>query len=291
MSEVRKAIIPLAGLGTRLLPLSKAFPKELFPLVDRPLLHYAIAEAKEAGVEEIIFVAGASKKAISDYLKRSLQLEKLLEEHGKKDLLEDLRSIEELMAGLNVSYVTDKPLGDGHAVLQAKKLVGDAPCFILYPDDVIDAKIARARQLEQVFRTSKKPTLALFRLPLEKLSSYGVVATDKMANRLHNIRKIVEKPAAGTAPSSFALAGRSIITPDVFYYLKKTKPNKKGEVSLTETFAEMVKDGKIIYGYECEGKWLECGNIQELIKSFCYLACRHPKYGKEVRAFLHEERL
>ena len=142
-----------------------------------------------------------------------------------------------------------------------------------------------------MFRTSEKPILALFELPAEKLSSYGVVAAEKMANRLYKIKSIVEKPPKNALPSRLAIMGRSIITPEVFDYLKKAKPNKKGEISLTETFGQMVKDGKIIYGYQCEGRWWECGNKEDWLKSFVYFAARHPQFGKEVRKFMREEKL
>ncbi|OHA65069.1 MAG: hypothetical protein A2940_00250 [Candidatus Wildermuthbacteria bacterium RIFCSPLOWO2_01_FULL_48_29] len=288
---ITKAIIPLAGLATRHLPLSKVLPKEFLPLGDKPLLHYVVQEAKEAGAEDIIFVVSSNKKIATDYFKKAPQLEKILEEKKQVDFLESLSEVEKLANGLTFSYVIDKPLGDGHAVLQARKLVGEEPCFVLYPDDIVEAATPCASQLAQVFRTSEKPILALFELPAEKLSSYGVVAAEKMANRLYKIKSIVEKPPKNALPSRLAIMGRSIITPEVFDYLKKAKPNKKGEISLTETFGQMVKDGKIIYGYQCEGRWWECGNKEDWLKSFVYFAARHPQFGKEVRKFMREEKL
>ena len=193
--------------------------------------------------------------------------------------------------GITFSYVPDKPLGDGHAVLQARKLIGEEPCFVIYPDDIIEAKVPCSTQLVQVFRTSERPVLGLFELPKEKISSYGVVAPEKIASRLYKIKSIVEKPQKDMAPSNLAITGRAIITPDVFDYLKKAKPNKKGEISLTETFGEMVKNGKIIYGYVCEGRWWECGNKEDWMKSFVYAAANHPQFGKEVKKFIKEEKL
>src|SRR3989344_2299500 len=288
---ITKAIIPLAGLATRHLPLSNVLPKEFLPLGDKPLLHYVVQEAKEAGAEDIIFVVSSNKKIATDYFKKAPQLEKILEEKKQVDFLESLSEVEKLANGLTFSYVIDKPLGDGHAVLQARKLVGEEPCFVLYPDDIVEATTPCASQLAQVFRTSEKPILALFELPAEKLSSYGVVAAEKMANRLYKIKSIVEKPPKNALPSRLAIMGRSIITPEVFDYLKKAKPNKKGEISLTETFGQMVKDGKIIYGYQCEGRWWESGNKEDWLKSFVYFAARHPQFGKEVRKFMREEKL
>jgi len=291
MGEITKAIIPLAGMATRHLPLTKVVPKEFLPLADKPLLHYILKEVKEAGVTEVIFVVNANKKIVADYFRKSPQLEKLLEEKKREDLLELLSETEKLVQGLTISYVSDKPLGDGHAVLQTRKLVGEEPCFVIYPDDIIEADVPCASQLAQVFRTAEKPIIGLFELPQEKLSSYGVVVAEKIANRLYKIKEIIEKPPAGNAPSRLVIAGRCIVTSEVFDYLKKARPNKKGEISLSETFGQMVKDGKIIYGYRCEGRWWECGNKEDWLKSFVYFAANHPQFGKEIRKFIKEEKL
>jgi len=291
MTEITKAIIPLAGLATRHLPLSKAVSKEFLPLGDKPLIQYILEEIKQSKIEEVVFVVNNNKKAIVDYLKKSPQLEKIVEEKKDDALLEDLRALEKLGEGISFSYVADKPLGDGHAILQARKFIGEEPCFVLYPDDIIEAKVPCAFQLAQVFRTAEKPVVGLFELPAEKLSAYGVIAPEKIASRLYKIKNIVEKPAKEALPSRLAIIGRSILTPEVFDYLKKAKPNKKGEISLTETFGQMIKDGKIVYGYECEGRWWECGNKEEWAKSFVYFAANHPQFGKAVRQFIKEEKL
>lgn len=277
-------------MATRHLPLSKVVPKEFLPLADKPLLHYVLNEVKEAGVKEVIFVVNTNKRVVADYFRKAPQLEKILEEKKQEDLLELLSEAEKLIHGLTISYVSDKPLGDGHAVLQTRKLVGEEPCFVLYPDDIIEADVPCAAQLAQVFRTAEKPIIGLFELPREKLSLYGVVVPEKIANRLYKIKEIIEKPGAN-APSKLAIAGRCIITSEVFDYLKKARPNKRGEISLSETFGQMVKDGKIIYGYECEGRWWECGNKEDWLKSFVYFAAHHPQFGKEVRKFIKEEKL
>lgn len=291
MTEITKAIIPLAGMGTRHLPLSKAVPKEFLPLAEKPLLQYVVQEASQAGVKEVVFVVSADKKAVVEYFKKSPQLEKFLEERKQEDLLEFLSEIDALAKKILFSYVSDRPLGDGHAVLQARKLVGEEPCFVLYPDDVIEARVPCVAQLAQVFRTSQKPVIGLFELPQEKLGSYGVVAAEKIASRLFKIKQIVEKPQAGAAPSLLAIVGRSIVTPEVFDYLKKTRPNRRGEISLSETFGQMVKDGKVMYGHQCEGRWWECGEKEGWFKAFVYFAAKHPQYGREVREFMKEEKL
>lgn len=298
---ITKAIIPLAGMATRHLPLSKVVPKEFLPLADKPLLHYAVEELKEVGVKEVIFVVNSNRKITADYFKKTPQIEKALEERrdasppragGKQeDFLESLAEIEKLANGVTFSYVSDKSLGDGHAVLQARKLVGEEACFVLYPDDIIESQPSCSAQLAQVFRTSENPVIALFELPEEKLSMYGVVAPEKIASRLYKIKSIIEKPAKNALPSRLAIMGRAILTPEVFDYLKKAKPNKRGEVSLTETFAQMVKDGKIVYGQQCTGRWWECGNKEDWLKSFVYFAANHPQFGREVRKFIKEEKL
>jgi len=289
--DIEKAIIPIAGLATRHLPLSKVLSKEFFPLADKPLIQYIIEEVKAAGVKEIIFVVSSNKKILVDYLRKAPQVEKILEEKKQNNVLGDLKEAEKLGEGISFSYVPDKPLGDGHAVLQARKLVGDKPCFVIYPDDIIEASIPCAAQLVQIFRTAEKPVLGLFELPKEKLSSYGIVGAEKIASKLYKVKGIVEKPAKDAAPSNLGIVGRSIITPEVFEYLKKAKPNKKGEISLSETFGAMVKDGKIIYGYVCDGRWWECGNKEDWMKSFVYYAANHPQFGREIRKFIKEEKL
>ncbi|MEK7510235.1 MAG: UTP--glucose-1-phosphate uridylyltransferase [Patescibacteria group bacterium] len=291
MNTITKAIIPLAGLGTRYLPLSKVIPKEFFPLADKPLIQYALEELKASGVTEVIFVVHTNRKFIAEYLKKSPQLEKILEEGKQDSLLEDLRELEKMSEGVTFSYVLDKPLGDGHAVLQARRVLGDEPCFVIYPDDIIEAKTPCALQLAQVFRTSQKPVIALSQLSREKLSSYGIVGVEKIAHKLYKIKKIIEKPLKETVPSNLAIVGRSILTPEVFEYLKRARPNKKGEISLSETLGDMVKDGKIVYGYEFEGRWVECGTKEKWMHSFVYFAARHPKFGKGIRSFLKEEKL
>jgi len=289
---ITKAIIPIAGNGTRFLPLSKVLPKEFFSLGGKPLLQYAVEEVKASGVEEIVFVVAQNKKIVTDYFKRSPRLEKFLEERGKKDSIEKLKDLDKLIEGLSFSYVSQtKPLGDGHAVFQAKKLIGNEPCYVLYPDDVVASNIPCCEQLSQVFKTSQKPIMALAQVAKEKVSSYGIVTAEKIASRLYQIDEIVEKPKQENATSSLAVVGRRIITPDVFDYLKKAKPNKRGEITLTEVLGEMVKDGNMVYGYEIEGEWLECGDHEGFMKSNVYMALKHPEFGKSLQKFVKKNKL
>ena len=288
MGDITKAIIPIAGLATRFLPLSKALPKELLPVGLKPMLLYALEELKASGVQQIIFVVNSNKKQVQDYVKRSPQLEKLLVDRKQEELLKEVQELHKTLEGFSFSFVTDKPLGDGHAVLQAKKLVGQEPCFVLYPDDIIEGNTPGCVQIAQVFKTSQKPVTALARLPKERLFSYGIVDVEKIAQRLFKIKKIVEKPQE-EAPSDLAIVGRRIITPEVFDYLKKAKPNKKGEVVLSEALGDMVRDGKIVYGYELEGKWWEAGNKRDWMQTNLHFSLKDPHFGKELSQFLKLE--
>ncbi len=286
--EIKKAIIPLAGLATRFLPLSKVVPKELWPIVDAPIIQYIIAEAKQSGIKEIIFVLKPENKKVLDYLKPCPKIEKILKEKKKEDILFEVKNLEELCKNISLSYVLQKnPLGDGHAILQAAKFAGDEPVACMFGDDIIDSKIPGVFQLSKVFKTCQKPVIALNRLPKEKTPHYGIVGVEKIANRFFKIKKIIEKPSLEQAPSDLAVIGRYILTPEVFYYLKKAKPTKKGEIILAEVFNnQMLRDGKVIYGYEIEGTWLECGDKLRWLKSNLYLSLKHPKYGPELKEYL-----
>jgi UTP--glucose-1-phosphate uridylyltransferase len=292
MSEVKKAIIPIAGLGTRFLPLSKTVPKELWPVVDKPVIQYIIEEAKASGISEIIFVITPEKKIVLNYFKKSPKIEKILKERKKDHLLEEIKNLEGLCRDLSFSFVFQKkPLGDGHAILQAQKILGEEPVAALWADDIVDSKVPCLLQLLKVFKTCQKPVLSPYRLPKERLPFYGIIGVEKIANRLYKIKKIVEKPSIEEAPSNLALVGKYILTPEVFYYLKKAKIGKRGEIVLGEVLDKMVKDGKIVYGYEFEGRWLECGNKLGWLESHFYLSLKHPQFGDKLKKFLKEENL
>jgi len=288
--EIKKAIIPLAGLATRFLPLSKVVSKELWPLVDLPMIHYVIEEARSSGIEEIIFVLSPDKKKILDYLKPSPKIEKILKDRKKGEILEEVKKIEEPFKDISFSYVFQKkPLGDGHAILQAAKLVEQEPVACMFVDDIINARTPGVLQLIKIFKTCQKSIVGLYRVAQEKISHYGIVGVEKIAHRLFKVKKIIEKPSLEQAPSDLAIVGRYILTPDVFGYLKKAKPNKKGEIILADVFNnQMLEDNKLIYGYEIEGDWLECGDKLRWLKSNLYLSLEHPKYGPELKKYLKE---
>jgi len=291
MLKVRKAIIPIAGLGTRFLPLSKIFPKELWPLVDKPVIQYIVEEAVASGTKEIIFVIRPDKKEVQDYFKKYInkipELEEVLKWRKKNHLLKELKNLEKITKKISFSYILQKePWGASHATLQAKKLIKNEPCAVLYADDVVESKIPCLLQLIKVFQKYQKPVIALYRIPKESFKFYGMVEGKKITKRLYKIKRVVEKPSIGEAPSNLAVVGKHIITPKVFDHLKRTSFDLKTDITLSTSLSEMAEAGKEIYGYEFEGKWLECGNKLAYLKSNLYLSLKHPQFGKELRKFL-----
>jgi UTP--glucose-1-phosphate uridylyltransferase len=287
--EIKKAIIPAAGFGTRFLPLTKILPKEFLPLVEKPLIGYAVGEAKDSGIEQIIFVLSENKKSILNYFKKDLKLQNILKNRNQKKLLEKLEKFYEEYQGISFSTVFQLlPKGDGDAVLKTRRQIGKENFAVLFPDDVWEGKVSALAQLKKIFVTSQKPVIGLKRVEKEKISSYGIVGVEKIATRIYKIKEIVEKPSVSEAPSDLAIVGRYVFSPDIFNYLTKTPPNKKGEIILAEALKSMIKDGKIVYGYELEGEWLECGTIRDWLKSNFYLCLRDPEYGRMLREWLRK---
>ncbi len=288
MQEVKKAIILAAGLGTRFLPLNKALPKELLPLVDQPLISYAVREAKSSGISSIVFVLSERNKIILDFFKRNLKLEKILRKKNKKEILKELKRINEEFTELSFSSALQpEPRGDGDALLRVKRGTRE-PIAVLFPDDIVEAKTPAILQLAKIFRTSEKPVVGLKKVSKEKIPSYGMVGVEKIAHGLYKIKDIIEKPSLEEAPSDLAIGGRYILNSTAFDYLRKTRPNENGEIILAEALKKMIKDGKIVYGYELEGEWLECGNKTSWLKSNFYLCLKHPEFGPILREFIRK---
>ena len=285
--EIKKVVIPVAGLGTRFLPLSKAVPKEFLPLVDKPIIQYIVQEVKDSGITEIVFVISSKEKMIFNYFKKDPKTEKVLMKMKREQLLKELKNFEKVFEGISFSFVVQKsPNGDGHAILQAVKNANKKPVAVSFGDDVFDAEEPALLQLINIFKTCGSPVIALKSLPREKLPAYGVVSVEKIANNLFKIKKIVEKPDPQNIPSNLAIVGKYILTPEVFDYLKKAVPSQKGEIILAEAFDRMLSDGKIIYGYELKGNWLECGDKLKWLKSFFYLSLKDPRYKEELKQYL-----
>src|SRR5450432_718069 len=255
VTQVRKAVFPAAGLGTRFLPATKAQPKEMLPLVDKPIIQYGVEEALHSGIQNIIIVTGRGKSAIEDHFDVSYELEQLLESRGKKDLLAVVRNVSDM---INVAYTRQKEaLGLGHAVMRAHELVGEEPFAVVLSDDVIEAEIPCLRQLLDVYEFFSAPVLAVMEVPTENLSSYGVVDAEPVAHnggkdRLFRIRDMVEKPKPGDAPSNLAIIGRYVLTPEIFGCIAKVEPGSGGEIQLTDGLKLLLRS-RPVYAYRFEG--------------------------------------
>jgi len=288
IKKVRKAVFPAAGLGTRFLPATKAMPKEMLPLVDKPLIQYGIEEAKHSGVQNIIIVTGRGKSAIEDHFDVSFELEHLLETRHKKDLLDTVRAVSDL---INVAYIRQKEaLGLGHAVLRAHELVGDEPFSVILADDVIDSETPCLRQLLDVYEFYSAPVLALMEVPRENISAYGVVDAEPVAHnggrdRLYRIRNMVEKPKAADAPSNLAIIGRYILTPDIFDSLETIEPGSGGEIQLTDGLRHILRS-RPIYGYKFEGTRYDAGDKQGFLRATVEFALKRHDLGDAFRCYL-----
>jgi len=284
---IKKIIIPVAGLGTRFLPLSLAVSKEFFPLVDKPIIQYILDEAKKSGITDIIFIISQKQKTLLNYFKKSPELEKLLVKRKKEKALQGLKDFENSFEGINFSFVVQRnPLGDANAIFQAEKLVKNEPVAVSFGDDVIYSDEPAIGQLINIFKTCNMPVVALKSLPREIVPAYGSVAVEKIAHNLYKIKKIIEKPTLQEIQSNLVIVGKYILTPQVFEYLKIAKPSEKGEIILAEVLQRMLDDGYPIYGYEVKGEWLECGDKLKWLKSFFYLALKDPIFGKELKDYL-----
>jgi UTP--glucose-1-phosphate uridylyltransferase len=286
-AKVRKAVFPAAGLGTRFLPATKAQPKEMLALVDKPLIQYGVEEAIHSGVQNIIIVTGRGKTAIEDHFDVSFELEHLLEKRNKKDMLATVRAISDI----NVAYVRQKEaLGLGHAVLRARELVGDEPFAVILSDDVIDAEVPALRQLLDVYEFYGAPVLALMEVPKENISAYGVVDAEPVGHnggrdRLYRIRNLVEKPKAQDAPSNLAIIGRYVLTPDVFRSLETIEPGSGGELQLTDGLKHALRS-RPIYGYRFEGTRYDAGDKLGFLKATVEFALKRYDLGEEFRGYL-----
>jgi UTP--glucose-1-phosphate uridylyltransferase len=282
-SVIRKAVFPAAGLGTRFLPATKAQPKEMLPLVDKPIIQYGVEEAVASGVDNIILVTGRGKNAIEDHFDVSVELETFLEARGKKDLLAEIRKISNL---INFSYVRQgEPLGLGHAVLVTEPLVGNEPFAVILGDDVIDANPPALQQMITVFHEVQGPVLAVERVPREDVSSYGVIDGEEIRPGVYRIRDLVEKPPRDEAPSDLAIIGRYILTPDIFPALEATQSDRTGEIQLTNGLRHLLKS-RPIFACRVDGVRHDTGNKLGFLKAVVYFALRRQDLGNAFREYL-----
>ncbi|ABQ25376.1 UTP--glucose-1-phosphate uridylyltransferase GalU [Geotalea uraniireducens] len=283
--QVKKAIFPVAGLGTRFLPATKSTPKEMLPLIDKPLVQYVVEEAVASGIEQILFVTGRSKRAIEDHFDISFELESLLYDKGKDAELSQIREIADM---INIFYVRQKQaLGLGHAILCAKEFVGNEPFAVLLGDDIIDAEKPCLGQLLEVYRKYRGPVLALEQVPMENISSYGCVKANTISERVFEVVDMVEKPKREEAPSDLAIIGRYILTPDIFPILERQEPGKGGEIQLTDAIKKLAND-EAIYGCRFEGIRHDCGDKLGFLKATVDMALKREEFNGEFEAFLRQ---
>ena len=282
---VRKAVFPAAGLGTRFLPATKAQPKEMLPLVDKPIIQYGVEEALASGVDNIILVTGRGKNAIEDHFDVSVELETFLESRGKTELLAEIRKISNL---INFSYVRQgEPLGLGHAVLVTRALVGPEPFAVILGDDVIDASPPALKQMIDVFNELDGPVLAIEEVPREDVSAYGIIDAEEIQPGVYRIRDLVEKPPRDEAPSNLAIIGRYVLTPDIFPALEETAKDRTGEIQLTNGLRRLLKK-RPIYGCKIDGVRHDTGNKLGFLKAVVYFALRRPDLAEPFREYLHK---
>lgn len=284
-TKVRKAIIPAAGLGTRFLPATKAQPKEMLPIVDKPTIQYIIEEAVASGIEKFLIVTGRSKRSIEDHFDRSIELELNLEQHGKADLLAMVKKISDI----NLYYIRQKePLGLGHAVLCAKDFVGTEPFAVLLGDDVVDAQVPCLKQLIDVYDKTGSTVLGVQEVPAEKVSSYGIVApTRQLDAKTWQVGDMVEKPKQDDAPSRLAVLGRYIITPDIFAILEKTPKGLGGEIQLTDALKVLAKRQQML-AYNFEGRRYDVGDKEGFLEATVEQALKRPELREEFLNYLRK---
>jgi UTP--glucose-1-phosphate uridylyltransferase len=285
--KVRKAVFPAAGLGTRFLPATKAQPKEMLPIVDKPIIQYGVEEALSAGCDQIIIVTGRGKQSIEDHFDVSYELEKMLEERHKTDLLKIVRSISDM---IHIAYVRQKEaLGLGHAVLMARELVGQEAFAVLLADDVIDAEVSCLKQMMQVFEETQCTVVATQVVEGPGISAYGVLdvkpADGRFAGRLFEVNNMVEKPKLEDAPSNLAIIGRYILTPRIFEILADTPHGVSGEMQLTDGLKALLKEQRI-YAYVYEGRRYDAGDKLGFLKATVELALKRPELGEKFREYL-----
>ncbi len=283
--KVRKAVITAAGWGTRFLPITRSQPKEMLPLVNKPLIQYVVEEAIGSGIKQIILITAMGKHAIEDYFDRSFELEHFLEQKGEAKLLEGMRELSSLV---DICYVRQKEqLGLGHAILTAKDVIGDEPFAVLLPDDIVDSKVPTLRQMLEVHEQYKATVIAVEPVSAQDTVKYGIIEARKVANRVYQVLGLVEKPEPAQAPSNLGVVGRYILLPQIFDTLEATSPGRNQEIQLTDALQLLLKQ-QTIYAYEFEGIRYDTGTPLGWLKATIAFAVKHPDFGQELREYLHQ---
>ena len=284
--KVRKAIIPAAGLGTRFLPATKAQPKEMLPIVDKPTIQYIIEEAVASGIEEILIITGRNKKSIEDHFDKSVELEIELEKAGKQEMLDMVRSISDMV---DIHYIRQKePRGLGHAIHCAKSFVGNEPFAVMLGDDVVDSEVPCLKQLINCFNEYKTTILGVQTVDPKNVDKYGIVDGIHIEDRVYKVKRLVEKPAVDEAPSNVAILGRYIITPQIFEILENTAPGKGNEIQLTDALETLIKN-EAMYAYDFEGQRYDVGDKLGFLEATVDFALKRPELRDEFEAFIKEK--
>ena len=283
MTDIRKAVIPVAGFGTRLLPATKAQPKEMLPIVDKPAVQYVVEEAVQSGIENLLFVTGRGKRAIEDYFDYAVELERELEAKNKTELLNIVRNISEMVSIYYVRQKIAKGLGD--AIWHAKGFISNEPFGVLLADDIIDSDIPVLKQMIDVYKEHPGIILAVMEVPMQDTKLYGIIEGKKIADGLYQVKDLVEKPHPMEAPSNIAIVGRYILTPSIFESLETTKPGKNGEVQITDAIRNLAHKEKI-YAYMFKGTRFDVGEKTGYLKANIAFALKREGIGKELKKYL-----
>lgn len=283
MSRIRKVIIPAAGLGTRFLPATKAMAKEMLPIVDKPCIQYLVEEVVESGIQEIIIITGRGKRSIEDHFDFSFELDAHLKKNRKLEAVKELRKIEKMAKFIYVRQ--DKPLGDGHAILCAKELVKNEPFAVLFGDDIWDAKVPPLKQLIKEYEKVSAPIVSLEKVSKKDTDKYGIIAPKSQKGTLHEIEKLVEKPKPDKAPSTLAMTGKYIITPELLKTLEKSRPNHDKELHLIDGMKNFIKTSPI-YGLEISGHRFDTGDKLGYLKAVVHFALKHKDLKKDFEKYL-----
>jgi len=283
--KVRKAIITAAGWGTRFLPITKAQPKEMLPLVDKPLIQYSVEEAINSGIEQIILITALGKRAIEDYFDRSFELEYFLERKGETKRLQEIRELSDLV---NICYIRQKEqLGLGHAILTAKEVVGEEPFAVLLPDDIVDSKVPVLKQMIEVYEQYQTNIVAVERVSRQDTIKYGIIEPEKISGHIYQVLSLAEKPEPAQAPSNLAVVGRYILMPQIFDVLEVTPRGKNQEIQLTDALQLLLREQTVL-AYEFEGVRYDTGTPLGWLKATIAFALKHPDIGQELREYLQQ---
>ena len=284
MQKITKAVFPVAGMGSRFLPATKASPKEMMPIVDKPLIQYAVEEAVAAGITDLIFITGRGKRAIEDHFDKAYELEAELQAHGKNKLLKEVRNL--LPEGVSCTYIRQaEALGLGHAVLCARHLVGDQPFAVILADDLIDAPLPVMKQMSQAHVRHGGSVIAVQNVDRSETGSYGIVSADRIGPTMSRITNIVEKPKPEESPSTLAVVGRYILSPRIFHFLENLRPGAGREIQLTDAIGRLLRE-EAVFAYEFDGQRYDCGSKLGYLEATVNFALKHPEVAADFRTFL-----